>query len=45
VARLLQLLKALGPIEVTDEGIITEVKPVQEIKAPSPIEVTDEGIM
>ena len=38
-------LKAPLPINVTDFGIVTEVKPIQPSKAPLPIEVTDAGIV
>lgn len=41
----MQLPKARYPIEVTELGIITEVRPEQPINAPSPIEVTDLGIV
>ena len=39
-----QLLKHPFPNEVTDEGIVMEVKP-QPAKQSSPNEVTDEGIV
>ena len=38
-----QSRKAYLPIEVTLEGIVTLVKPLQPRKADSPIEVTLEG--
>jgi len=37
--------KAPPPIEVTDEGIVTELSEEQPSKAPRPIEVTDEEIV
>ena len=37
--------KAPSSILVTDEGIVTEVKPVQSEKAQVPILVTDEGMV
>jgi hypothetical protein len=33
------------PIVLTDEGIVTEVKPLHWRNAEFPIEVTDEGIV
>lgn len=41
----MQLPKVRYPIEVTELGIITEVRPEQSINAPSPIEVTELGII
>ncbi len=32
-------------MEVTEEGIVTEVKPIQIKKAPGPMEVTEGGIV
>ena len=44
LARLSQL-KQYFPNEVTDEGIVMEVKPSQQLKQNSPYEVTDEAIV
>ena len=44
MARELQPVKTYGPIEVTDEGIVTEARELQLWKALCPMEVTDEGI-
>ena len=41
----MQSRKAETPIEVTELGIVTEVKPMQPYKAPLPIEVTELGIV
>jgi hypothetical protein len=32
-------------MEVTEEGIVTEVNPVQSLKADNPIVITDGGII
>ena len=37
-------LKTSLPIDVTEEGIVTEAKELQPEKAESPIDVTEEGI-
>ena len=42
--KFLHLKKQYSPIEVTEEGIFTEIKPVQPAKALAPMEVTEEGI-
>ena len=41
----LQSPKAPPPIEVTESGIVIEVKPEQPQNALSPIEVTDSGMV
>ena len=38
-------MKQRSPIDITDEGIVMEVKPLQPWKQDSPNEVTDEGIV
>jgi hypothetical protein len=43
--RLLQLANAHSPIDITPEGMLTEVRPVQSENAQSPIAVTPEGIV
>jgi len=40
-----QLLKAYLPIEVTDEGIVTESKPEHCVKANSPIVATPSAMV
>ena len=45
LSRLTQSLKQELPNEVTDEGIVMEVKLLQPRKQISPNEVTDEGIV
>ena len=45
LSRLVQFLKQDSPSEVTDEGIVMEVKPIQLKKQWLPNEVTDEGIV
>ena len=44
-AREEQPLKALLPIDVTDEGMVTEAREKHPWKAYSPIDVTDEGMV
>ena len=44
LSRLLQYRKQDSPNEVTDEGIVMEVKPLHCQKQDPPNEVTDEGI-
>ena len=44
LSRLVHSTKQYPPSEVTDEGIVMEVKPLQPLKHP-PNEVTDEGIV
>lgn len=44
-ARLLQPEKAFVPIDVTDSGIVTEVRPVQLTNIPSLRAVTDSGMV
>ena len=44
LSRLLHSLKQPHPSEVTDEGIVMEVKPLTQ-KQHSPNDVTDEGIV
>ena len=41
----MQLAKQYHPNEVTDEGMVIEVKPLQSRKHLSPNEVTDEGMV
>jgi hypothetical protein len=43
--RLEQFQKACEPMEVTEDGIVIEVRPVQLWKALAPIEVTEDGIV
>ena len=45
LSRLVQFLKQDSPSEVTDEGIVMEVKPIHSKKQLLPNEVTDEGIV
>ena len=45
LSRLSQLAKQYSPNEVTDEGIMMEIKPLQLLKQPPSNEVTDEGIV
>ena len=45
LAKLLQILNALIPILVTEEGIVIDVKPVQPLNAFAPILVTELGIV
>lgn len=45
LSSLVLLEKHLCPKDVTDEGIVIEVKPLQAAKQHSPHEVTDEGIV
>jgi hypothetical protein len=45
VFKALQRLKAPSPIDVTDDGMVMDVKDEQPRKAPSPIDVTDEGMI
>ena len=45
VSRPEQRPKALRPMNVTEEGMVMEVRPVQSEKAPSPMDVTEEGMM
>ena len=45
LSKLVPLGKHPCPNEVTDEGIVMEVKPLQFWKQPSLNEVTDEGIV
>ena len=42
---LIQHQKQSSPNEVTDEGMVIEVKPLQPSKQKSPNEVTDEGMV
>jgi len=37
--------KALSPIEVTPNGIVTDVKPLHPAKAPDPVKLTLDGII
>ncbi len=37
--------KAPSPMEVTDEGISTDFRDLQNWKAPCPMEVTEDGIL
>ena len=41
----MQLAKQYHPNEVTDEGMVIEVKPLQSSKQWLPNEVTDEGMV
>ena len=38
-------MKAEFPIEVTEDGMVMEVRLVQPLKAEFPMEVTDEGMV
>lgn len=43
--KLLQPEKAPLPIDITEEGIVSEVNPLHLLKASLPIDVIEEGII